>query len=850
LSYNIRVTDPRLQEFAQLTRKVETGLRVGVTRPENRLYVREGYKTYFVKQHGIYKDTRIPITSTSSFSDFPVEFVDKDLADALNWTSSAQYKIDSEFHDFVRKLLYFEDDRGRAAHFNSLNEYRKYMMGRGDTYERMKAMEWLRKDDKAFSNHAFIDHRARVYERGLIGPQSGETFRPYLNTAKPENFSRLEFLDFQDQIGSFLGGLEDYFEGNYSGLTITGRQAIAKRFRPEMIKIGNHMRRGKPNDIRAILESDILTHIDGEEQGKFLRFSLELAKMDEFLGGDYTRRSLERFKDYKIHIALEQDASASGAQIIALSTQNKQLAQLSNVVPTHQKKRLYDELAAMCFNDPKFIKINERLGITEKDLRKASKYQTMVSLYGAGQRTGILQVEKNLAKALGKQDDVLIISTTDRDTVLSDISARIARYEKWDPDTAERLRALRKDVKDVFDKGLSPGDEMLEALYFLDDPTKQMLQKLTGSYSRTVTPADFKEVANILGGYMAEEVPILKTFTRFYGRLGEDYLKHAKPSQASFDWKSIIKTEIRGTKKKGYVLPDSVSQIFGIRPGEPVSEKFLRRFGWWKPGATLDEIINGIEAPDTRRTGGKYFSVGIKAPDINLKKLALGKKVKVFELEVFTANKLPKSWTNVPTVNFDGKVIEQNFTQVFEQKLVYKDKFGNWTTNILQVPQKTEMSWWDQIANTSGKVNDIADATRARTALGVNANHSNDATLVKNFHIWGKQNNIQTSSVHDAFVANAAHMLKARKALRELMASTLESNTIKKTLDEMLSRGFPEELYLKYLNEAIDTGLIPVPGRSVIGGKVIGISDILTKEDILKVLPEGFEDDYGWYGVG
>ena len=82
------------------------------------------------------------------------------------------------------------------------------------------------------------------------------------------------------------------------------------------------------------------------------------------------------------------------------------------------------------------------------------------------------------------------------------------------------------------------------------------------------------------------------------------------------------------------------------------------------------------------------------------------------------------------------------------------------------------------------------------------------------------------------------------------MASTLESNTIKKTLDEMLSRGFPEELYLKYLNEAIDTGLIPVPGRSVIGGKVIGISDILTKEDILKVLPEGFEDDYGWYGVG
>jgi hypothetical protein len=103
---------------------------------------------------------------------------------------------------------------------------------------------------------------------------------------------------------------------------------------------------------------------------------------------------------------------------------------------------------------------------------------------------------------------------------------------------------------------------------------------------------------------------------------------------------------------------------------------------------------------------------------------------------------------------------------------------------------------------------------------------------------------------HDAFFANATHMLEARKALREIYANTLKSNVIKKTLDEMLARGLPEELYLKYLNEAIDIGLIPVPGRSKIGGKIIQIEDILTREDILKEIPEGFDNDLGFYGVG
>lgn len=173
---NLRIVDPRIQEYARLTRKVDLGLRVAVTEEKNKLYIREGYKTYFADDGllGMY-DTRLPITSTSSFSDFPTSVVDKDMTSALNWTAKAQYKVDPEFHDFIESLINFQDDKGKAQYYHDLNKYREYMLERGDAYERLKAMKWLRGKDAAFSNHPFLDHRARIYERGLIGPQSGET---------------------------------------------------------------------------------------------------------------------------------------------------------------------------------------------------------------------------------------------------------------------------------------------------------------------------------------------------------------------------------------------------------------------------------------------------------------------------------------------------------------------------------------------------------------------------------------------------------------------------------------------------------------------------------------------------
>jgi SPP1 gp7 family putative phage head morphogenesis protein len=1066
LSYNIRVTDPRVQKYSQLTRKVDVGLRVGVTTDKNKLVFREGYKTYFI-DNGVFglEDTRIPITSTHSFADFPVEFVDKNMADALNWASKSKYKIDNDFYDFTQKLLYFEDDRGAAKKYNDLNEYKHYISSRGDAYERFKSMDWLRNNDYAFSNHAFVDHRARIYDRGLISPQSGESFRPFLNTEVEKVLGEDGYRNFRDQIGAFMGGLNDVFEGRYNSLSFTGRQKIADKLWPDMVDLGNKMLRARPADLRAILESDMVQLIEGEELGKFMRFAMEAAKIDNHLKAGGSMNA------YKTALALEQDASSSGAQIIALTTKNKQLASLSNVIPTNQKRRLYDEIAAATFNDPRFKVLNERLGLNEKDLRKAAKAQNMVTFYGAGERTGILNVEGKLAKVLEKKpakpvetkvtegllserqdsagllrvlgvdnktdpnyvgtvDEIiksqgeliskamkgqlspaelkdtfkwlhtsdieltearkeratyktfdpktgekfseekiaenkakfeqrskgntkkyiamqvveelgefleehllslsvpkdarafklieaqkrilksnrfgedtvikdeasvynlktnkqaaemaledaeltptstdpeaiikdlnsalqeelanvtkkpetyaptLVVKASDRDKVLNEISARAARYERFDPETTAQLKELRENVKDIFNKGLDPGDEIMEQLYFLDPATKDLVEKMTHSYDMVVTPRDFQAIAKLMSEHLSEQVPILKDFTKFFGRLAEDYLTKAKPSQAAMQWKSIGATGFLGTRKNGYVLPDRISEILGLKAGEALSEKFLKRFDGWKPDGVLADLIYGVKGPKDRRTGFKIFKLE------PIEKLNISKG-----FEVFYANKLPKSWTNVPWVNFDGKIIEQNFTQSFEERLVYKDKDGNWVNNLVQVQQKTEATWWEQVVNAEGKINDIADATKARTAYAVNGNHSNDATLVKNFHLWGRDNTIATSTIHDAFFANAADMLEARKGIRKLYANVLDKNPVKVTLDEMLARGFPKELYDQYLEEAIDKGLIPVAGKSVVGGKTLTEADILTKKDVMSDIPDPakFEDDWGFYGIG
>jgi hypothetical protein len=124
----------------------------------------------------------------------------------------------------------------------------------------------------------------------------------------------------------------------------------------------------------------------------------------------------------------------------------------------------------------------------------------------------------------------------------------------------------------------------------------------------------------------------------------------------------------------------------------------------------------------------------------------------------------------------------------------------------------------------------IADAT---IGLGVNGNHSNDASIVRQFHLWGRKNNLSTATIHDAFFTNVAVADKAISALKVIYADSLDSNTIKDTLKAMRKKGMSQKTYEMLLSEARKAGLIDVKNP-------------LTREDILKPIPEGMD----YYGIG
>jgi len=102
-----------------------------------------------------------------------------------------------------------------------------------------------------------------------------------------------------------------------------------------------------------------------------------------------------------------------------------------------------------------------------------------------------------------------------------------------------------------------------------------------------------------------------------------------------------------------------------------------------------------------------------------------------------------------------------------------------------------------------------------------------------------------------AFFTNAGDMIKAKTAIRKMYADAVTKNTVKATLDLLRERGLPKELYDQYLEEAIEKGIIPIAGKSKVGGRLMTEQDILKAEDILEDIPPDFwKHDKGFYGIG
>jgi len=177
---------------------------------------------------------------------------------------------------------------------------------------------------------------------------------------------------------------------------------------------------------------------------------------------------------------------------------------------------------------------------------------------------------------------------------------------------------------------------------------------------------------------------------------------------------------------------------------------------------------------------------------------------------------------DIPWVTFDGKVMMQRYRGKSQARIEFTDPItGRKIANIYE----------GTIAD--GKLRGKHAFADASIGLGVNGNHSNDAVIVRSFHLWGRKNNISTGTIHDAFFTNIADAQRAKDALRTIYADALDGDTIRKTLQAWRKEGLSVSAYDELIRNATRRGLIDPPNK-------------LTRADILEPIKEG----YDWYGIG
>jgi SPP1 gp7 family putative phage head morphogenesis protein len=177
---------------------------------------------------------------------------------------------------------------------------------------------------------------------------------------------------------------------------------------------------------------------------------------------------------------------------------------------------------------------------------------------------------------------------------------------------------------------------------------------------------------------------------------------------------------------------------------------------------------------------------------------------------------------DIPWITFDGKIMTQRYRPKIQERIEFRDPITN-----RKISNIYESSAEDGKLLGKGSLND------ARIGLGVNGNHSNDAVIVRRFHLWARKNNVESGTIHDAFFTNIGEARRAKSALRTIYADALEGDTIRKTLKEMRRQGLSKKSYNELLRKAKEQGLIDPVNK-------------ITRKDILAPIQDGQD----WYGIG
>ena len=701
VSREITVVDPQLLKLRRASHELIYSRRIGIVRDRDRLYVKPG-QTKYVDARGDATDLSV-ITRRAS-GNYERNLVDRDFSKALNHAMDTKYKVDPEFSSFFDDLVYFRDQRGNVAKYDELNGFRKIILQRGEAGAGLiQTVKWHRDRGKAFSNPVQIDGRGRVYSGGYLHPAGGELVRPFLNSAKARAINASTVTELRRQIGAYIGDARDV-------LTNRGRLKSFYDNEAEILKVGRLIgsKTQREARLKSFMESPLIASLEPEEIARFSRFALEYARVYDSVGGDFTKTRL--LGKYKTSLLVENDASASAAQVISLSAKDKSLAFNTNVVPTKRKQRLYDTIAERTLSDPRFHKLGPGVDKLDfKDLIKASKAQNLFSLYGAGKRTQAIYVEAELAEVLGKKGFIVI-----RASELTEFRKSVDTKIKFATNagalnTAAKLKAFKREVVNSIEKDSPIGSKLAVTARDIHPDSALFVEKLTSNRKNLVGPRQFKGIASIMSEHLAEVAPITEKFINF--------------------WKDAGQTFIIDSQK-----------------------------------------------------------------------------------------------VDIPWYTFDKKVLYQRYRTTQQERIEFKDPVTK---------RKVANVYEDKI--TDGDLVGKSSIINARSGLGVNGNHMNDAAIVRQFHLWGRRNNIPTATIHDAFFTNITYTPEVKKGLRVTYANALESNTIRETLRVMRKDGLSRKSYRRLLDRARREGLLDIKG-----------SNRLTKKDITREI--GSDED--WYGIG
>lgn len=529
VSREVTVLDPEMKAHQLRMRKVMLTQRLGLIE----MHAKAGTTDLFDK---LGNRTGVSAITRNASIDYDPKLIDADFERMLNHTMSVKYVVDKEFASFMDEVAVFKDDRGRAAEFDELNKWRQLILQRGDQgFGLLQTIRYHYNSGVPFSVPAQIDGRGRVYYVGYLSPTGGEVARPFIGSANVGDFGVAELRELMLQTGALIGPATN-------ALTQSGRMAIFKEHEADVLSLGrllltNTQRQQK---IRDYLMHPLIKEMDAEEVPKITRLALEYARVHAHTGGDFR---LLQSRPMKTHLMIENDASSSGAQIIGLSTRDRDISVNSNVLPTMQKNRLYDLVAMDTAADPRLREIPalRHVNITWEDLQKAAKSANMVAFYGAGEATQAANIEAKFAGVLAKKG-LTVITKAEAQSLLKQIDkvAKDAEYAGAD-DVVLAMHSMRNEVKDVLAGDEPIGRQLLTELKNLGPEAEAVANKLTDSMA--MRPKDFDAVAKLMSEHLGARAPVTKNFVKFWNQAAKLYTMESGSTDipwVTFDGKELI----------------------------------------------------------------------------------------------------------------------------------------------------------------------------------------------------------------------------------------------------------------------------------------------------------------------